>query len=995
LTETLRRTISKRGVAAALALALVLLWGLWPALVAAQSIPRANGVVVDDTGTVNAAQVNEAARQLESLGVKPLAIVLRSGNGSSAIDVARAAAAQEGLMPNGALDADLFAVAVLVNERQSAIVYGDRLKAAMEQRADGGTVADDLREHALNPNLPGANYAQGFVDTFTQAAQRIQVFRNPPTATPPPPPSVTNIDTSGLGDALVWVFVGIVVLLVLVIGGPMLFRSWRRGQEAAARRKALQEQLAQARNVTADMLTDLSFPADPNEQLEYRFVALTLQNERPQDLEQINADYRSMYNRVAAALEQFNALNQSNPTTEQAMTDAIAQYQQVQSEVQGAQGFLQHIEDYAKQLNEQAGAAPSEVEQAKKALAAANDSAQRFAAAAPDLKAPDPTVALAPAQQRLSAAAEAMQAEPPRPLRAYDEARASRALTDAFVRGLGLLDGAYGALAQLRARVAALRKDGYRLDALKEADPQVIEGLNAASRALERGNHDVIGKQAKEASTTTAGALEGVERLLALRAQNERTLQEVRQQGEEIGRYIQQGAAVFDQVDEYAESSWEDIRGNGTEAQKSAANAQALWEEAASLNALTPDGPQDFERAAQLLSEARVYLKRARDLITAIIERLHNLQESQRAAQVEIAAAEKDIEAARSFIARHDPDITEEPAQAAVRAAALLREAVSEVQRPKPNWIQVVGRAREANDLADRALADARSQQEAMEARRQKMDTVAQQAQASLSRAINYANVHRADVSAAMFDALNKVSGDFKKAQTQTALVESGPLEDVRLAGAMDAAIAMLAGVAATSDDIYARASREFALKEQLRKDAYGAIDRAQEAIRAAADFINANQDALGQTPWDLAQQAADRLPQWQDGASAQTLRKQIEDAGEAERLAEEALGMAQQQVSALRADEAAKALQDAIGTAIAIGAIGSLLGGGRGGRRRGGGGGFFGGGGGGWSGGWGGGGGGSSSGGWGGGGSSGAGWGGGGSSGGGWGGGGSSSGGW
>ena len=972
---------------------LVLLWGLWPVIGAAQTIPRANGVVVDGTGTVDAAAVNEAAQRLVALGVEPLAVVLPSGGGASVVEVGQEAARKEGLAQGDVLNANLLAVVVLVNERQSALVYGDALVDEMEARSGDVTVADDLRENVLNAELPGGNYTAGFVNTFTEAAERIELFRNPPTPTAAPPPSVTNVDTSGLGGALIWIFLGIVLVLALAIGGPLLFRTWRRNQEAAARRQALQEQLVQARNVTADMLTDLHFPADPNEQLEYRFVALTLRDERPEELARIDADYRTMYTRVAGALERFNALNESKPATEQQMTDAIAQYQQVQSDVSAATGFLKHIEEYAQRLGEQAGAAPGEVEQAKKALAAATASVQRFAAAAPDLKVPDATASLAPAVQGLNSATEALQAEPPRALRAYDEARGARSVIDAFASGTALIEQAYGELARHRARLEVLRKDRYRLDSVKEVDPQVLSALNAALRELGRGNHEEVQSHARNASSLVSEAVGRAERLVALRAESERALEEVRRQGEEVRKYIDQGARVFDQVDEYAESSWSDIRGNGTEAQKAAAAAQALWEEAAALNALTDEGPQDFERAARLLGESNTYLKRARDLITAIIERLHHLQESQRAAQAEIAAAEKDIESARSFIARHDPDISAEPAQAAVTAATLLRDAVAEVHTRKPNWIEVVSKAREANDLADKALASARTQHEAMEARRLKLDTLAQQAQASLSRAANYVNVHRSDVSNGLFDALNKGAADMKKAQADAARLESGPLEDTRLASALDATIALFAGVATVADDVFGRAQREFTAKEALRKDAYAAITRAQDAIQSAADYINQNQESIGQTPWDLVQEAADKLPQWQDGASAQTLRSQIDEASEAERLAEQALGMAQEQVRSHQNDEAAKALQDAIGTAIAAAAIGQLLGGG--GHRRGGGGGFFGGGGGGWGGGFGGGGGGSSSGGWGGGGSRSGGFGGGGSSGGGWGGGGSSSGGW
>jgi uncharacterized membrane protein YgcG len=118
LTRTLERTRGARGLAAGLALVLVFLWGLLPALAAAQAIPRANGVVVDDTGTVDAAAVNEAARQLEALDVKTLAVVLRSGGGSSVVEIGKQAARQEGLAQGDVLDANLLAVVVLVNERQ-------------------------------------------------------------------------------------------------------------------------------------------------------------------------------------------------------------------------------------------------------------------------------------------------------------------------------------------------------------------------------------------------------------------------------------------------------------------------------------------------------------------------------------------------------------------------------------------------------------------------------------------------------------------------------------------------------------------------------------------------------------------------------------------------------------------------------------------------------------------------------------------------------------
>src|SRR5207244_3054643 len=117
----------------------------WPPL-------TGNGVVADNTGRLDPNQASGAAQGLTSLGVKPLAVLTQSNLGFANSDaLARAAAAQYGLGSNGGatLDPNLFLVAVVLDTRQSTILYGDGLKSAMEQPRGGGTVADDLRQNYL------------------------------------------------------------------------------------------------------------------------------------------------------------------------------------------------------------------------------------------------------------------------------------------------------------------------------------------------------------------------------------------------------------------------------------------------------------------------------------------------------------------------------------------------------------------------------------------------------------------------------------------------------------------------------------------------------------------------------------------------------------------------------------------------------------------------------------------------------------------------------
>jgi uncharacterized membrane protein YgcG len=979
------------------AVLLVGAWLLWLPIASAQTWPELDGAVADDTGQLNAEQIeqiNNAAESLRALGYKPLALLSQNGQGFSGSEAfARAAAEQYGFGTTELPDADLLAVVVILDSRQSRILYGDRLKPVMERSRDGSTVAQQLLDNSLNPQLQAGDFAKGFADTFTQAAREVELYRNPPT---PVPPSITNIDTGGLGSALLWGIVIIVAVIVLAIAGPLLYRRWRAGQEAEARRQALQGQLLQARNVAADMITDLDLPADPNEQLQFRFLALTLENKRPEELARITDDYEQRYRSVSEALARYNTLNEGRYTTEEEMTQAIAGYQGVQNTIRNANAYLEYLSDYSSQIEARAAAAPGEADAAKKAIAAATDELARLSAAAPDLYPPDPETTLRPAREALARTEAALNPERAMPLRAYDLAVTARSQADVVAGSARFLSQAYADLAVQREQLSQARNSGFKLPLSDQAFAQTLELLSEASRRLESGETEAFDEALQKARGATQLAASTISEPIGLQAANEKALADLEEAGEEIKAYIAEGAAAFDQVDEYAESSWDDIRGNGTEAQRDADDAFRLWQQASALNAITPDSPQDFSQAQELIGEAQNALAEARAKVAAILDRLKNLEESKRTARSEIEAAERDIAAGTAFVAKYDPDITPQPAQALVEASALLEQAKSEVARKKPDWIEVVSLARRANDTADRALAEARTQQEAMAARRQRVQTLSQQAAASASRAENYASVHRADLDRSVFNGIAEARQAFERGEGRIAQADRRDLEDVALGKALDEAATLFAQAQQTADTAYSAASTQFAAMEGLRQEAYGALQRADTTIRETAGYIEQHRGMVGNSSIELINSAIELMPAWQDGADRAHLSALVARAQEAEAQADKAYRRARREVQEHTNRQRERQMQDALSTILTAGALASALGGG--GRRRrsgwgggwgipmgaGGGGGIFGGGGGG-----------SIGGGWGGGGSSGGGWGGGGSSGGSWGGGGSTGGGW
>ncbi|HYO50555.1 MAG TPA: TPM domain-containing protein, partial [Chloroflexia bacterium] len=668
------------------AVALLFIWVFGWVAASAQTWPGLDGVVSDDTGRLSSeqiSQVNEAAAELERLGIQPLAVLSNDLKGlPDSEELAHAAAAQYGFGgANRQLDANVFAIVVVLNPRQITLLSGDSVAPIMSQVRGGRAVDDQIRADYIIPKLTAGDFAGAFSDGFRQAAREADLFQNPPTPTTAPTPApavVTNVDTSGLGSALLWC-VGIAVLLGAVgLGGPVLFRQWKRAQEAAARKRALQDQLVQARNVAADMITNLDFPADPTEQIQYRFLALALERERPAQLADVTKRYREVYGRVSDALALYNNLNQGKPATEQELTAAIAQYQSVQATIQEASTFLQQLAEMSRQVEGQVSAAPGETDAAKKALAAATDSLAQLAAAAPDLYAPSTQRALKSIADRVAEAESALAAQPPLSLKAYDAATTASASAAQLLALIGSLAQAYQALRQQRARLVAARSGAFKLPGSDKTFAHALDVLSDAARHLEAGEWEKAGETLKQGVSAVEQAGGEVDAAVSLQKANVEALAALKAAGEEAKKFIEQGAAAFDKVDEYAESSWQDIKGNGTEAQKAADKAFNLWQEASRLNELSAEGPQDFEGARRQIEEANGAITRVRELITAILDRLKHLQESQRTAQAEISAAEQDLALGRSFVKQHDPDIGPSPDRLLADATGLISQAKEE-----------------------------------------------------------------------------------------------------------------------------------------------------------------------------------------------------------------------------------------------------------------------------------------------------------------------------
>jgi len=176
---------------------------------------------------------------------------------------------------------------------------------------------------------------------------------------------------------------------------------------------------------------------------------------------------------------------------------------------------------------------------------------------------------------------------------------------------------------------------------------------------------------------------------------------------------IVEGRGLFEKLaGEYAETTWVPVRGNGTEAENRVSWTEGALEDA--RLAIEPER-QEWHRALELVGTANGWLTEAESLVESISELEMNLMAARRDAPAEINAAQVDVAKAWEYINKYDEDIRESLEDDLRAAEGMNNAAAMELTLEKPDYLRVCKLAREANEAADRILAQARDEHEAAE----------------------------------------------------------------------------------------------------------------------------------------------------------------------------------------------------------------------------------------------------------------------------------------
>ncbi|MBI2839802.1 MAG: TPM domain-containing protein [Acidobacteria bacterium] len=314
-------------------------------------------------------------------------------------------------------------------------------------------------------------------------------------------------------------------------------------------------------------------------------------------------------------------------------------------------------------------------------------------------------------------------------------------LNSRMARVPGAIDSAAAAIDEAEAAVKRVASEGYRIDG---APIDAASALLAQARAdLQQKRYGAAEKSSAQAAEGAAAAARDAMALPVRRAAIEKAIPALKARIEQVGAAIDAAQGVFEEVAAtYAESSWAPVRGNGTEAENRIDWSAEALEDATEGVSMER---QTWKESEEALAEATGWLDEAESFMRSIAALKTNLEAARRDAPGEIDAAQRDIDAARAFIRSHGADVRGALGADLEAAQGSLQQARDQLAQSRPDYVQALKLAMNANKTADDVLVQARSEHEAAERQRQRAESARRESERSVSAAREYIEDHSRD----------------------------------------------------------------------------------------------------------------------------------------------------------------------------------------------------------------------------------------------------------
>lgn len=325
------------------------------------------------------------------------------------------------------------------------------------------------------------------------------------------------------------------------------------------------------------------------------------------------------------------------------------------------------------------------------------------------------------------------------------------------------IEAAEAAIGQAVGAVEKARGGGWKVE-------DASAKLETARNAYIQANADQEGKRlaaAKHGADVARAAADEakamVDHLAVRKAKIETDLGQLEVRISDMERRIETGRQTFERISErYAESSWDDIAGNGSQAEAALEEMRKALVEGRTAATMEQQCWADAEADVLWGSDAS---GRADALLAAIASLEERLKTAERSARPEIDAAATDLERAAAYEHQHDADVDDAMKAEIATARTTLERARVALAEAKPDFLEVVRLAKEANSHADRILAKCQSEVEAAERLWQKATSVFRDAEAAVAKAGSYISSHSHDVQSIASSGYRTASASLSRAR--------------------------------------------------------------------------------------------------------------------------------------------------------------------------------------------------------------------------------------
>lgn len=311
--------------------------------------------------------------------------------------------------------------------------------------------------------------------------------------------------------------------------------------------------------------------------------------------------------------------------------------------------------------------------------------------------------------------------------------------------------------------VEAVATQGFKVASARRLLTGAKTLVESAEGAFAERKFASAAKLAGEASAKAQEAIEGANILPTLKAVVDKNLDALKARGRAmLGRPAEVKVIFAEIASDYARSSWETVKGNGTEAEKRLKTASRKLDEAVKAADMES---QDWKSAEELAQAVFLNLDEADKLFDSIVALRESLASAKAKAQPEIDAAQADIEKASAFIERHDEDIDDGLEDKLAAALRQLESARAELELKQPDYLRVVKLALAANKAADAILEGAQEEHAAADRQRHRAESLMEEAERSIRTAERFIDIHQSDVENRVEKALRDAKRSYENAK--------------------------------------------------------------------------------------------------------------------------------------------------------------------------------------------------------------------------------------